>query len=200
MVRKKVVLKPLAISCNNADCDNDLHCFNKSRRDATLFPDGVCKYCGADLINWERVHLRSLGDIEFTIEALEKEWIRHHFWHVEIPQKAINYALRKGSVALKDSIRSRLNSSVALAKPFHDGIQTPFESNNPIHYAQHATASCCRKCIEKWHGIERGKDLNEEEITYLTQLIMEYIKIKLPNLGNEPQKIPSIRRKIRSTK
>ncbi len=36
-----------------------------------------------------------------------------------------------------------------------DGRQTPREGNT-IFYAQHATASCCRTCIEYWHGIPKN--------------------------------------------
>jgi hypothetical protein len=44
---------------------------------------------------------------------------------------------------------------------------------NPI--AQHATATCCRKCIYKWHGIEKGRALNEVEVDYVVALIMGWI-------------------------
>jgi hypothetical protein len=45
----------------------------------------------------------------------------------------------------------------------------------PVFIAQHATATCCRGCISKWHGIEKGRALNEEEIDYIIGLIMVWI-------------------------
>jgi hypothetical protein len=44
--------------------------------------------------------------------------------------------------------------------------QTPYKGH-PIFIAQHATATCCRECLEKWHSIERGKELGESEKQYI---------------------------------
>jgi hypothetical protein len=56
-------------------------------------------------------------------------------------------------------------------------VQIAFASThvkNPI--AQHATATCCRRCISKWHGIEKGRALNEMEADYVVALIMGWIE------------------------
>ena len=45
--------------------------------------------------------------------------------------------------------------------------------------AQHATATCCRKCIQKRHGIEKGRALNEIEVEYVVALIMGWIEGQL---------------------
>jgi len=45
--------------------------------------------------------------------------------------------------------------------------------------AQHVTATCCRGCISKWHGIEKGRALNPEEIGYIVALIMGWIELQL---------------------
>ena len=37
-----------------------------------------------------------------------------------------------------------------------DGKQTPMK-NHPVFIAQHATATCCRGCLEKWHHIPKEK-------------------------------------------
>lgn len=47
---------------------------------------------------------------------------------------------------------------------------------HPVFIAQHATATCCRSCLEKWHHIEKGKKLNEYEIKYIVRVIMTWIK------------------------
>ena len=46
---------------------------------------------------------------------------------------------------------------------------------HPVFIAQHATATCCRKCIQKWHGIEKGRALNDAEVQYILALIMGWI-------------------------
>jgi hypothetical protein len=191
-------LKPLAIRCTSADCDNDLHCFLQTKKwaRANLFtPGGLggqCRYCGVDLVDWARVHKRDFSDSAYTFTVLKKELIRHHFWHTDIDQRAINYARRKGKVGIKAAAEKRIIDSVGAANPFHDGWQTP-KLGNPIYYAQHATATCCRKCIEEWHGIPRGRDLTRTEVQYLTDLVFFYIDDRLPYLTDNGEKVPRIR-------
>ena len=64
---------------------------------------------------------------------------------------------------------------------WRDGVQTP-RDGNAIYYAQHATASCCRKCAEEWHGIDRNRPLENDEIQYMAELIMYYLKDRMPDL------------------
>ena len=71
-------------------------------------------------------------------------------------------------------IRDRL----APANPPNDGKQTPMK-NHPVFIAQHATATCCRKCIQKWHGIEKGRALNAEEVKFIVALVMGWIERQL---------------------
>ena len=66
-----------------------------------------------------------------------------------------------------------------MAEPFRDGAQTPFQGNI-VYYGQHATAACCRKCIEIWHGIPRGRQLTDEELDYLAAMLMVYVLYKMP--------------------
>jgi Domain of unknown function (DUF4186) len=180
-------LEPLKVRCTSADCGNDLHCFRKSREMAAS-DRGKCRYCRADLIDWARVQRRDVRDVAFTFNELKNEMIRHHFWHVEIDEKAINHALRKGRVLLNIASHKRLVQSVGRVKPFHDGFQTPY-SGNIIYYAQHAVAACCRKCVDYWHGIPEGRALTEDEIEYLDSLVNLYIKERLPDLPDRPTKI-----------
>ena len=67
-------------------------------------------------------------------------------------------------------------------REFDDGIQTPF-SGNIIYYAQHGTATCCRKCAEEWHGIDRNRPLTGDEVKYMVDLIMLYIKKRAPEFA-----------------
>jgi len=157
---------------------------------------GRCRACGAELINWGRVHKRDPADATYTFAALKYELIRHHFWHVEIDYKAVNHARRKGKMGLQAAAEKRIRKSVGPAEPPFDGRQTPREgSGNIIYYAQHATASCCRKCIEEWHGIPSGQELTEDEISYLTALAMLYVDERLPTLPLCGEKVPRMTRR-----
>jgi hypothetical protein len=50
---------------------------------------------------------------------------------------------------------------------------------HPVFIAQHATAACCRGCIQEWHGIEKDSVLNEVKVDYVVALIMGWIWRKL---------------------
>ena len=71
----------------------------------------------------------------------------------------------------EDFVAKRLAPSVIP----NDGRQTPMRGH-PVFIAQHATACCCRGCLEKWHGIPRGHELTEEEQRYAVNVIMEWIR------------------------
>lgn len=193
-------LKPLDIRCTSSDCENGLHCFRQKQRlvkgvvRSSGGLGGACRACGANLVDWERVYKRDVTDVNYTFSALKFECIRHHFWHVEIDIKALNHAKRKGLRDLRIAAERLIRRSVAPAEPSYDGRQTP-KTGNVLFYAQHATASCCRKCIEEWHGIPIGRALTDSEVAYLTDLVMLYVKDRLPSLGEFGEKVPPMRTK-----
>ena len=187
------VREPLAITCTSADCPNGLHAFRPSRDMRGSLLDGACRECHQHLIQWDRLHHRDLADVEFTFESLRVELIRHYFWHCPMPQQALDYATRKGRIKLDERVPQQVLKSVGAAIPFRDGTQTPRETSkdvNPIHFAQHATASCCRKCVEEWHGIPQGRELSDSEIHYLTELAIRYLRERMPGLAPERRKVP----------
>jgi hypothetical protein len=139
------------------------------------------------------MHKRDHSDIKYTWRSLKYELIRHHFWHLDIDLKALNYARRKGRIRMDGAAENRIRKSVGPADPPFDGRQTG-KSGNPLYYAQHATATCCRKCIEYWHGIPQHRPLTETQIRYFTGLLLGFIDHRLPNLKEDPEKVPPIRR------
>lgn len=67
---------------------------------------------------------------------------------------------------------------LAPAAPRNDGRQTPYR-NHPVFVAQHATATCCRSCLETWHGIAKGRALDRDERTYVVEVIGRWIDREL---------------------
>ncbi|MBR2841138.1 MAG: DUF4186 domain-containing protein [Bacilli bacterium] len=61
----------------------------------------------------------------------------------------------------------------------NDGRQTPMKQTHPVFISQHATATCCRKCLYRWHGIDINKTLNKDEVDYIVRVIMKWIKSEL---------------------
>ena len=53
------------------------------------------------------------------------------------------------------------------------------DKGHPVFVAQHATATCCRECIRKWHKIQPGKELSQVQQEYLVDVIMTWIQKEL---------------------
>lgn len=186
--------KPLKLSCTRTDCANELHCFRTSKKLRGERREGSCRKCGKDLVNWVRVRQRDAEDVAFTFTALQHEFIRHYYFcEVQLDEGAVNRARRKGRKRLREAVGKHLLKAVGPEVPFRDGRQTPWRGSNPIHYAQHATASCCRKCVEEWHGIPVGQALNAGQIGYLADLAMRYLEQRV-QLTDDGEHVPPIRK------
>jgi len=188
---KKFKLKPLEITCKSTDCENNLHCFNLTKKMKQSIEDGCCRECGTKLIDRNRTKMRNLEDIDYTFESLKRELWRHYYWHIEIDIAAINHAKRKGFSGMRIASKKRIQTAVALPATSWDGRQTPKEGN-ALFYAQHATATCCRHCIEEWHGISQREQLTDTQIEYFSKLLMLYIEERLPFLSENGKYVPRL--------
>jgi hypothetical protein len=109
--------------------------------------------------------------INQSLNSLKKSSFRSKF---RLTQKDRDYITGKGLETIKDHAFQFINTRVATDFPKNDGKQTPMRGH-PVFIAQHATATCCRGCISKWHGIEKGRALNEKEVDFVVALIMGWI-------------------------
>lgn len=91
---------PLKISCTDSDCERDLHCFKFHSRKMVAADRGKCRSCGADLIDWKRIHQRDKADVEHTFASLKRELIRHHAWHVAIDEGSRTRAAQRDGTAI----------------------------------------------------------------------------------------------------
>jgi hypothetical protein len=57
----------------------------------------------------------------------------------------------------------------------NDGKQTPMRGH-PVFIAQHATATCCRSCLAKWHAIKRGHLLDEAERDHVIAVLERWLR------------------------
>jgi hypothetical protein len=171
------------MSCGGSDCDSGLHCFRLTKKkEIQQQSQGACQACGKNQgIDWPRVNSRDLSDITHTIEMLKKEWVRHQYWCViDIEPKAIIHALKKGRIGMREATEKGIRQRIGKAENYREGYQTPwFDKNTSVSYGQHATATCCRRCVEYWHGIPFGRDLTESEVKYLSDLVFHYLDTKI---------------------
>ena len=85
-----------------------------------------------------------------------------------------NYVSEKGMTTVREHAIDFISKRLAPANLPNDGRQTPMRGH-PVFVAQHATATCCRGCLEKWHHIPKGRELTREEQEYVVDVIMEWI-------------------------
>jgi hypothetical protein len=113
-----------------------------------------------------------MRDPDELFAALERSEFRRRF---RLRGREAAYLKEKGLDAVLVHARQFIESRLAPAEPANDGRQTPMR-NHPAFIAQHATATCCRGCLEKWHSIPRGRLLSQTEIDYVVAVIKRWLE------------------------
>lgn len=93
---------------------------------------------------------------------------------IRLNEKELDYLARKGMPEVLTHAADFIEKRLAPAEPANDGKQTPWR-NHPVFVAQHATATCCRGCLQKWHAIPKGRELTEEEKRYAVEAIRRWL-------------------------
>ena len=109
--------------------------------------------------------------INNKLDSLSKSKFRSSF---KLKDKDKKYVLENGIDKIiehaYDIVNKRLVSKVIL----NDGKQTPMKGH-PVFIAQHATGTCCRTCLYKWHNIDKNRNLTSNEINYIVSVIIMWI-------------------------
>ena len=113
-----------------------------------------------------------MKDFEDLFAHLSKSDFRSR---IHLRQKERDYLARKGMDEVAKHAAEFIEKRLAPALPANDGKQTPWR-NHPVFVAQHATATCCRGCLEKWHAIPKGRELTEEEKIYVVEVILRWLR------------------------
>lgn len=112
-------------------------------------------------------------DIDALFGRLGKSAFRSRFY-LNAADRAI--VAEKGIDVIRQHARDIIARRLAPAVIPNDGRQTPMRhGTSPVFIAQHATGCCCRGCMEKWHGIPRGRALSAEEQEYVVDVIIKWI-------------------------
>lgn len=113
-----------------------------------------------------------MDKIDYILNSLSKSKFRNSF---HLKEKDKIYIEEKGIDKIKEHTLDFINKRLKSAIIPNDGKQTPMRGH-PTFVAQHATATCCRGCLNKVHKIEMNKELNETEINYICEVILRWIK------------------------
>ena len=120
--------------------------------------------------------IKSDKEIEELLVNLNKTKFRGSF---HLNHKMKEYVVDKGYAKIESDAYDLINKRIVPKYIKNDGKQTPMKQVHPVFIAQHATGTCCRGCLERIHHIEKGRELNAEEIDYIVKVIMIWIKNEL---------------------
>jgi hypothetical protein len=112
-----------------------------------------------------------MRELDNLFASLAKAAFRQKF---QLQSKDLEYLHNKGLDTILSHANDFITKRLAPAFPEKDGKQTPFRGH-PVFVAQHATACCCRGCLEKWHQIPQGRPLDDDEMTYILGVLKRWL-------------------------
>ena len=113
-----------------------------------------------------------MQSIEDALNKLEGSKFRSSF-HLTKKEKA--YLEEKGMIVMESHARDFVAKKLAPADPINDGKQTPMHGH-PVFKAMHATACCCRGCLNKWYKVPVHTELNEQQEEKIVRLLMAWLE------------------------
>lgn len=93
---------------------------------------------------------------------------------IHLREKESEYLRAKSLPVVLEHAADFIEKRLAPAEPKNDGKQTPWKGH-PVFVAQHATATCCRGCLQKWHAIPKGRELEVEEKRHVISAIERWL-------------------------
>ena len=116
-----------------------------------------------------------MENVNFMIEKLSYSKFRSNF---RLSKKLREYTLEKGMDIIKSHAYDLIKKNLSSKDIPNDGRQTPMKGH-PVFIAQHATATCCRKCLYKWYKIPENRELTDNEIDYIVSIILKWIELQM---------------------
>ena len=112
-----------------------------------------------------------MQSIDEALERLSHSKFRSSF-HLDEKDKV--YIREKGRDVIERHARDFVKTKLSDADPVNDGKQTPMKGH-PVFKAMHATACCCRGCLNKWYRVPKHTELNEIQEEKIVRLLMAWI-------------------------
>ena len=112
-----------------------------------------------------------MRDLDEVFDALARSRFRRR---LRLNKQDRDYLLGRSREIILRHAREFIRQRLAPAQPANDGRQTPMRGH-PAFVAQHATATCCRGCLAKWHDIPKGTELTEPEVDRIIAAIDRWL-------------------------
>lgn len=122
-----------------------------------------------------------MNDVQDVLSRLSHSAFRSQ---IHLQKKELDYLHSKGMPEVLKHAADFIEKRLAPAFPANDGNQTPWR-NHPVFVAQHATATCCRGCLQKWHQIPKGRELTPEEQRYVVTIIGAWLSQEAKGISGE---------------
>jgi hypothetical protein len=113
-----------------------------------------------------------MRDLDDVFVALSASAFRRKF---RLDGRDAQYLRMRGLTVVLEHARDLIARRLAPAEPDKDGRQTPWRGHQ-VFVAQHATATCCRGCLAKWHGIPKGQPLSAEQQEYVIAALGRWLR------------------------
>ena len=110
--------------------------------------------------------------IDQALDKLERSKFRSGF---RLTKKERQYLEEKGMTVMREHAEDFVRQKLAPADPVNDGSQTPMHGH-PVFKAMHATACCCRVCLEKWYRVPQHRELTESQQERIVNLLMAWLE------------------------
>ena len=108
---------------------------------------------------------------EAAFARLDRSAFRRRF---RLTESLRRYVAEKGMETIRRHAQDFVRDRLAPAHPANDGRQTPMRGH-PVFVAQHATATCCRGCMNRWWKVPLGVPLTATQQGKTVGLIMAWI-------------------------
>src|SRR5215211_3413357 len=116
-----------------------------------------------------------MRNLDELFAALQKSSFRSR---QTLNEKDRSYLTNRGLETVLAHAADFIEKRLSPAAPPNDGKQTPWKGH-PVFTAQHATATCCRGCLEKWHHIPAGRELSMAEQGHAVAAIERWLHSQL---------------------
>jgi hypothetical protein len=113
--------------------------------------------------------------IDLRLDRIGRQPFRAKF-HLRVHERAI--VETRGLPTIRTHAAEIIAKRLAPAEPDNDGRQTPYRGH-PVFVAQHATATCCRTCLHRWHDIPKGMQLDVTQRGYVVDVILRWLEREL---------------------
>lgn len=102
---------------------------------------------------------------------------------IDLDEEEFSYIESRGMDMLVQHAHDFVERRLGPAKPRNEGKQTPLKGH-PIFLAQHATGSNSRQALAEFHDIPEGKKLTEDQMAYVTDLILRWLHERIAAHNN----------------